>query len=570
MKEKIKLLIKNNTQYIFILIASFIICIPLLSKNLDIYRDDGIQHVCRLIGTYESFNGKSILPLIMSNFCNNFGYSWNIFYSPLTAYTPLIFKIFNISFVGCIKLFMFFITLLSGIAMYKFVYKVTKSKNISIFASIIYILAPYRITDMYIRNALAELTSFVFLPIVFNGLYTILNEEKKSYLLSWGAIGLFLTHSVITLYTAILCFIYLLVFIKKLKSKKVLVTLIINLLFIIVITSFFWVGLLEHYLATTYEVFVPGRMQRFDVMKYYKTNLSQLLYTNNEQTMIFDIGLVTLIGIILTPIAYKKISKEYRKINTLFLILGLVLIIMTLKIFPFEKLPNILTMLQFTFRLFEFTSFFFAFVAAVNYSAIIKNFNLKDISLLSLIIVLLLIPYNNKISYQLNYNEENFYNPVPVTSHTGRVHAGMASMEYLPSKAFNNFDYLINREDIPIILDENSKSIIENFKKDGPNMSMEISNITKAVNIEMPYIYYLGYRIYINDKEVPYTESNNGFIMINISEKDCINGNTSITVKYTGTNAMIISYILSFIFVLVLLFVSNYSKIKSQLNMNRR
>ena len=311
-------------------------------------------------------------------------------------------------------------------------------------------------------------------------------------------------------------------------------------------------------------------MQRFDVMKYYKTNLLQLLYTNNEQTMIFDIGLVTLIGIILTPIAYKKIPKEYRKINILFLILGLILIIMTLKIFPFEKLPNILTMLQFTFRLFEFTSFFFAFVAAVNYSAIIKNFNLKDISLLSVIIVLLLIPYNNKISYQLNYNEENFYNPVPVTSHTGRVHAGMASMEYLPSKAFNNLDYLIDREDAPILLDENSKSKIENYKKDCSNMSMEISNITEAVNIEMPYIYYLGYRIYINDKEVPYTESNNGFIMINISEDDCINGRASITVKYTGTNAMIISYILSFIFVLVLLFVANYSKIKSQLNKNRR
>ena len=115
---------------------------------------------------------------------------------------------------------MFAITLVSGIAMYKFVFKVTKNKNISVFASIIYILAPYRITDMYIRNALAELASFVFLPIIFNGLYTILNEEKKSYTLAWGAIGLFLTHSVITLYTAILCFIYLLVFIKKLKNKK--------------------------------------------------------------------------------------------------------------------------------------------------------------------------------------------------------------------------------------------------------------------------------------------------------------------------------------------------------------
>ena len=564
MKEKMKLLIKNNIQYIFILIASIIICIPLLSKNLDIYRDDGIQHVCRLIGTYESLNTADFLPMIMSNFCNNFGYSWNIFYSPFTAYVPLIFKIFNLSFVNCIKLFMFAITLLSGIAMYKFVFKVTKNKNISVFASIIYILAPYRITDMYIRNALAELASFVFLPIIFNGLYTILNEEKKSYTLAWGAIGLFLTHSVITLYTAILCFIYLLVFIKKLKNKKVLITLVTNLLFVIVITSFFWVGLMQHYLATTYEVFVPGRMQRFDVMKSLKVGISQLFYTSSNQTMIFDIGLVTIIGLILTPLAYKKITKEYRRINTLFLVLGLVLVIMTLKFFPFEKLPNFLTMLQFTFRLFEFTSFFFAFVTAVNFGAIIKNFNFKDIALLSVIICLLLVPYNSKISYEVNFNEKDLIEPVPLTERTGRVHAGMASMEYLPSTAFQNSDYIIDREDVPIILEENSQSIIQNYEKKGSNMSMEIQNVTEETSIELPYIYYLGYRIYVNDQEISYTESDKGFIQISINE------DAKITVKYTGTNAMIISFIVSIISFAVLIFISNYSKIKTQLNKNRR
>ena len=44
---------------------------------------------------------------IMLNFCNNFGYSWNVFYSPLTAYLPLIFRIFNFTFENCLKIFMF-------------------------------------------------------------------------------------------------------------------------------------------------------------------------------------------------------------------------------------------------------------------------------------------------------------------------------------------------------------------------------------------------------------------------------------------------------------------------------
>ena len=71
-----------------ILLASIFVCIPLLCENINIYVDDGIQHICRLIGTEQMIKSGQFLPMIMSNFCNNFGYSWNVFYSPLTAYLP--------------------------------------------------------------------------------------------------------------------------------------------------------------------------------------------------------------------------------------------------------------------------------------------------------------------------------------------------------------------------------------------------------------------------------------------------------------------------------------------------
>ena len=158
-KGKLKRIIPNiksgeyaNIAIIFI--VSIFVCLPLLNKNCNIYIDDGIQHLCRLIGTEQTLVSKQFLPMIMSNFCNNFGYSWNIFYSPLTAYIPLIFRIFSFSFETCLKLFMFVVTVATGIAMYKFVIKITKNKNIAILASVLYIIAPYRITDMYVRMAL--------------------------------------------------------------------------------------------------------------------------------------------------------------------------------------------------------------------------------------------------------------------------------------------------------------------------------------------------------------------------------------------------------------------------------
>lgn len=595
-KEKLKRIIPNikSGEYVniaIIFIVSIFVCLPLLNKNCNIYIDDGIQHLCRLIGTEQTLVSKQFLPMIMSNFCNNFGYSWNIFYSPLTAYIPLIFRIFSFSFETCLKLFMFVVTVATGIAMYKFVIKITKNKNIAILASVLYIIAPYRITDMYVRMALAELTSFIFIPMVFSGMYSIINENKKSSLLIIGASGLILTHTVVCMYTAILCFVYLIVFIRKLNKKSIL-NLLVSLLMIVLITSFYWVGLAQHYFSTSYEVFVPGRMERVDVLNFYKTSLSQLVYTDQEQKMIYEIGIVTFIGLLLTPIAIMKFEKQgkekdFTKIYGLFGILGIVLTIMTLKIFPFEKLPGTFTMIQFTFRLFEFTSFFFAIISAVNFWILIKNFNIRDVIIISLIACLLTTIYGKKISYEKKYDEKDFIEPRRVTKDVGRINAGMASFEYLPSKAFNCLKtYIADREDVPIILNNSDNQItISDYEKNGSNMKMKIlkaipelangtdkvyevseeltneedtiseanqddesskaNTTSEDIEIELPYIYYLGYRVKIDGKEVKYTESEHGFVQINVDKE--LNEEAEITVKYLGTNEMIIAFAVSLV-----------------------
>lgn len=70
--QKIKGLLKDEKYFVIliILIASIFVCIPLISKNVDMTYDDGIQHICRLMGTYQSLHEGQIK--IMSNFCNGF------------------------------------------------------------------------------------------------------------------------------------------------------------------------------------------------------------------------------------------------------------------------------------------------------------------------------------------------------------------------------------------------------------------------------------------------------------------------------------------------------------------
>ena len=537
---------KRIVDFIIILIFSLFISIPLISKDINVYADDGIQHIARLMGTYQTITEGECPPVIMSNFCNGFGYSWNIFYSPLTAYIPLIFSIFTSSFELMLKLFMVLCSFLSGIAMYSFVKKVTNNRPAGLLASIIYIFAPYRLTDMYMRTAIAELASFIFLPILFHGMYNIFNSEeksiKKSLMLTLGAVGLILSHITMAMYAAIFCFIYLIINIKKLKDKQVLKMLGINILLILLFTSFYLLPMLEHKMATDYEVFMPGRMERTEELIRNKVDLIDLIYTKSGNFM-FEIGLVTLIGLVLTLLAYKQVPKENKKIYWFSIISGFICIILSLRIFPFEKMPAVLKMIQFTFRLLEFSSFFFAFVASINYSLIIKNFRLRDVLVLSLLIVLLLIPYKNNLNYEKEWSEDKLWPAVEVNENTGRVHAGCATFEYLPSKAYNNLDYIKNRENRVYILSGNAT--IENEQKDGTNMTFDISNVEADTIIELPYIYYLGYEVEVakhdgQTEKIEIFESDNGFVAINVPETA-----TKVTVKYTGTTLMKATYILS-------------------------
>ena len=544
-------------QPIVLLIASIFVCIPLLSKNIDISYDDGIQHIARLMGTYQSVQENQSFPVIMSNFCNGFGYSWNLFYSPLTAYMPLMFKLIGVSFTNCIKIFMFCMVLASGITAYLFAKEVTKNKKIAILTGVFYIFAPYRLTDMYARNALAELTSFVFLPMVFHGLYGILkNKSKKEYWLIMGSVGLILTHTVITMYVSILCIIYTLMQIKNLKNKNIVKKLIVSILLILIITSFFWAPLLEHKISADYEVFKSGRMERTEVLIAFKLHFLDLFRTPKKNIMIYEIGWVSIILLLLTPLTIKKLRRKY-KATTFYqfyifaLIAGIILVIMTLKVFPFEHLPSILKMLQFSFRLLEFSSFFFAFVASVNFCILIKNVKYREVFIVMLVLMLFTITYSSHLHYTNNLDESKIWPAVPVTSSTGRVHAGCATFEYLPSKAFNHKEYIETRTDDIIALEGNTQ--IEDKQKNGTNLECTILSAEDGTIIELPYIYYLGYNIILEQNgtnvELESFETENGFVGVKLPTVK----NGTMHVSYSGTKIMKITTVISILGILITL-----------------
>lgn len=186
-EEKMKEKLKNSKYLLIILISSIIISLPLLKSNIDVYFDDGIQHIGRAYETYLEIQNRGN-PKVLSNLTNGFGYSWDLFYGPLSTALILIAKLITGTFINSYKLVLFVGILLSGITMYKFISKLTDSKITATIASILYMTMPYHLNDMYIRNALGEFLSYIFISLVFLGMYKLFNKEKGEWTISVGAI----------------------------------------------------------------------------------------------------------------------------------------------------------------------------------------------------------------------------------------------------------------------------------------------------------------------------------------------------------------------------------------------
>lgn len=106
-----------------------------------------------------------IPPRFVPDLSFGFGYPLFNFVFPLPFYIAEIFHLLGLSFVDSIKALFFISVPLSGYFMYLLL-KEFVSRNYALAGAALYIYTPYRAVDLYIRGAIGEVTTFIFLPLI--------------------------------------------------------------------------------------------------------------------------------------------------------------------------------------------------------------------------------------------------------------------------------------------------------------------------------------------------------------------------------------------------------------------
>ena len=562
-------------HYIIIITASLIAAIPLI--NLKIYgTDDGFVHVFRIFGTDQIIKSGIFPPYIYSNFANGFGYAVNLFYGPLVTYGPLLVHIICKSYTKCIKIFTYLTIVISGFTMYNFMYELSKKREIAVLGAIIYMFIPYRLETIYNRFAIGEFSAYMFFPILFQGLYNLLQGDgKKHYYIAISAIGLMLTHTISTEYAAILAFLYLLFNIKCLKNKEKIKKIAINIVFILLIAAFFTIPLFEHKITAEYVIFDSTYMRSLpsDVQNSALSVKQFFVETEEPNGVNFNLELPLIICTVLGIFVYKRIDKKLKDEYISFSLIALISLVMATKYFPWLIMPKILTTLQFAWRMLAFAEFALSIICAINVYYTIQTIAKNKEKLQNILFcfsIIIIIASMSKVNYNYRYEDKVFENEeYERLKETNAVFSVWAiNREYLPSKIRTTElwnSYLDFRKNTTYVLEGNAT--ITNEIKNNLELEFDIEDAEKDTILELPYIYYLGYEVEItengNSTKIETFESENGFVAIKI-DKDI--EKASISVKYKGTIIEKISYVISATSTVLFIIYIIYSKRKNKID----
>ena len=172
--------------------------LPLLMPYL--YRGDDLYfHLQRIEGIAEGLKCGQFPVRIQPQWMNGYGYPVSVFYGEGILAVAGVLRLIGFPLQLSYKLFIFGLNFFTWIIAFFCIRRIVKDDKIAVLGGIFYVLAPYRLMNLYLRAAVGEYTALAFLPLVLVGAYEILLETKENRKFSWtilaaGMTGIIQSH----------------------------------------------------------------------------------------------------------------------------------------------------------------------------------------------------------------------------------------------------------------------------------------------------------------------------------------------------------------------------------------
>ena len=434
---------KQIPQIIILLVISIILSLPFLKPGLYMIHDD--QQIARLFVFDQALKSGQFPVRWVDGLGFGFGYPLFNFYPPFVYYFGEIFNILGFGFINSIKLVFFISIFASGLAMYIFTRQVFKEIP-SLVSALFYMVIPYRAVDIYVRGALAESFSFVWLPLILWSICKLQKEKSLKFVIFTSVfLALFMiTHNLIFLALMTLLPFYLIFLLWGSQSrKKLLKVFFLSICLGFALSAFFWLPALYEKKYTIVNDLLLVNLANYKIHFVYPQQLWNWQWGFGGSAVGLADGISFKIGklhVILSIAAlilaschlFKKVKNNHlynSKLTILFFTLfSFSALKSTFCSRPIWDLIQPLSYLQFPWRYLIFTALFSSILAGA-------FFNLLRLPILniygSLIIIILLFIPNLKLFKPQSYRPD-LTDKLATSHEVINWYVSSSSFEYLP------------------------------------------------------------------------------------------------------------------------------------------
>ncbi len=216
----------------FCLVALFLLPLfDLFHPGLPITHD-GQDHIARIANFYRNISEGTVIPRWAGNLNWGYGHPILMFLYPLPSYTASLFHYFGFSLIDSLKIVFALFYVMSGIGMYLWLKEIMGVKA-GVVGSLLYVFAPYRFVDLYVRGAIGEHVAFAFVPFVLYFLTKISGEQRRRDIIGCAVSFAFLvlSHNAISLmFLPVIAFYILYLSFSSKKLKQFIFVSIFSLL----------------------------------------------------------------------------------------------------------------------------------------------------------------------------------------------------------------------------------------------------------------------------------------------------------------------------------------------------
>lgn len=439
-----------------------------------------------------------------------YGYPLFNYYPPSVYYLGEFFHLLGFQFINSAKLLFIFGFITAGFSMYLLL-KSWLGKWPALVGALMYVYAPYRAVDVYVRGAMSEYWALTFFPLIFWSSRQLILTNKLRYLvyfaLSTGL--LLLTHNLMPLTFLPLGVIWALYWIIAERKWKSVLSLISGGLLAVGMAAFFSLPVVFEGKYAHIESIIGGY---FDYRMHF-VSLNQLFISNywgfgssvwgtGDEMSLSTGQLHALVGF-LTIILGLAFYKKDKKLSILTLILGAtalgVLFMIHQKSSEIWSLMPFLAYLQFPWRFLGDSIFLLSVLGGILiYMSGKYDFKISGIKASSLLGVLIIIGLF--VFYGALFQPRTWLNISDEDKFTGKAwekQLTISIFDYLPIYA--KLPPIQKAPDKPEVLE--GKANFTSYYK-GSNWQTGQVNISEEAVLRLPLFDFPGMKVWSNGKEI--------------------------------------------------------------------